>query len=309
MAGAAGSSVQKVENALSGLSLGEQNSSTNGGSARGDKKNTGIEVVDKSKDTHHTYKVFYYKDTIFTTVTHRASVVDQWLADLYKDYDVSKNNVVGLDVEWSRTRSNNTGTRKKVAVLQLCLDERCLIFQFRWCDQVPKSLKDFLGNDKYIFVGSGIDAEAYKLMVDRGLMVARTEELGSLAAYKLSDSYGLHRAGLKKLVQDVLQQDLPKRRDVQSSNWEYGVLSDEKIEYACLDALVSYKLGVNLMSRVKTVRTYQNNKNNNNRRPQMVPKESDFPDLKTAVEENTKKRAPLKSNGGNTTGANSKRTN
>ncbi|KAI3957935.1 hypothetical protein MKW92_011632 [Papaver armeniacum] len=301
-------SVEEVQNGLSGLSLG-----TNGGSAGGD-KNTGIEVVDKSKDTHHTYKVFYYKDTIFTTVTHTASVVDQWLADLYKDSDVSKlnNRVVGLDIEWRRLRSDNTGTRNKVAVLQLCLDERCLIFQFlgRELDQVPKSLKDFLGNDKFIFVGSGVDADAYKLMVDHGLMVAKTEELGSLAAYKLSNSYALHRAELKKLVKDVLQQDLPKKGYGYPllSNWEYDFLSDEQIEYACLDAVVSYKLGVNLMSRAKTVRNYQNNKNNN-RQPQMVPKESDFPDLKTAVEEKTKKRAPLKSNGGNTTGANGKRTN
>ncbi|RZC62213.1 hypothetical protein C5167_023971 [Papaver somniferum] len=302
----AGSSVEKVQNGLSGLSLG-----TNGGSAAsaGGDKNTGIEVVDKSKDTHHTYKVFYYSDTIFTTVTHRASVVDQWLADLYKDYDGKLNNlVVGLDVEWRRTRSVNTGIRNKVAVLQLCLDDRCLIFQFAWRDQVPKSLKDFLGDDKFIFVGSGIDAEAYKLMVDHDLMVARTEELGSLAAYKLPDSKWLHRAGLQSLVKEVLQQELPKTRFVQSSNWERGLLSDDQIEYACLDALVSFKLGVDLMSRANPSRTYQNNKNNN-RRPEVVPKDSEFPELKNAVEEKTKRGVPLKSNGGKTNGTNSKRTN
>ncbi|KAI3862366.1 hypothetical protein MKX03_014384 [Papaver bracteatum] len=304
----AAASVQKVQNGLSGLSLGEQNSSPNGGSARGDgdKKNTGIQVVDKSKDIYHTYKVFYHKDTIFTTVTHTESVVDQWLADLYKDYESTKNHVVGLDVEWRRFRSD--GTRNKVAVLQLCWDKCCLIFQFKWCPQVPKSLKDFLGNDKFIFVGSGIDAEAYKLMVDHGLMVARTEELGSLAAYKLPDSNWLHRAGLWNLVKEVLQQDLPKSRFHQTSDWEHEFLSDGQVEYACLDAVVSFKLGFYLMSRANPKRTYQNNKNNN-RQPQMVPKDSDFPDLKTAVEEKTKKRAPLKSNGDNTAGANSKRIN
>ncbi|KAI3926053.1 hypothetical protein MKW98_028189 [Papaver atlanticum] len=244
----AGQSVQKVEN----------DSSTNGGSAGGDKKNTGIEVGDKSKDTHHTYKVFYYKDTIFTTVTHRASVVDQWLADLYKQY-----------------------TKQSCCVA----DKRCLIFQFAYCDQVPKSLKDFLGNDKFIFVGSGVHADAYKLMVDHGLMVARTEELGSLAAYKLAGTFKdyrdsrLHKTGLKNLVKDVLQQDLPKRRYL-LSNWERGVLRDEQIEYACLDAFVSYKLGVDLMRRAK----------NNNRQPEMVLKDSEFPELKKAVEEKTKRQ-------------------
>ncbi|XP_026384169.1 Werner Syndrome-like exonuclease [Papaver somniferum] len=257
----AGSSVEKVQNGLSGLSLGDQmssNSSTNGGNARGD-KNTGIVVVDKSKDTHHTYKVFYYKDTIFTTVTHTASVVDQWLADLYKDYDVTKLNnsiVVGLDIEWIRLRSDNSVRRNKVAVLQLCLDKRCLIFQFACCDQVPKSLKDFLGNNKFIFVGSGVDADAHKLKVDHGLMVARTEELGSLAAYKLPDSNWLHRAGLKNLVKEVLQQELPKRGYGYPllSNWESDFLSDEQIEYACLDAVVSFKLGFCLMSRAEPSR-------------------------------------------------------
>ncbi|RZC68696.1 hypothetical protein C5167_031892 [Papaver somniferum] len=282
----AGPSVQKVQNGSSGLSLGNQmssNSGTNGGSARGDKKNTGIEVIDKSKDTHHTYKVFYYTDTIFTTVTRRASVVDQWIADLYKDYDLGKLNniVVGLDIEWRRIRRGYTGTRNKVAVLQLCLDKRCLIFQFAHCDQVPKSLKDFLGNDKFIFVGSGVDADAYKLMVDHNLMVARTEEVGSLAAFKTGESR-LHRVGLKKLVREFLQQNLPMRRCL-LINWERDVLRDEQIEYACLDAFVSFKLGVDLMSRATQVRTYQNNKNNN-RQPEMNLKDSDFPELQKDVE-------------------------
>ncbi|KAI3926011.1 hypothetical protein MKW98_028147, partial [Papaver atlanticum] len=235
-----------------------------------------------SKNTHHTYNVYYYKEKIFTTVTHTKSVVDQWLAAVYKDYDKLKTLVVGLDIEWSRIRSDNTGTRNKVAVLQLCV-----------------------GVIKFIFVGSGIDADAYKLMVDHKLMVARTEELGSLDAYKLPGNNRLHRVGLKNLVTDVLQQDLPKRRFHQTSNWERDFLSDEQVEYACLDAVVSFKLGFYLISRDNPVRTYQNNKNNN-RQQEMVPKDSDFPDLKTAVEEKTKKRAPLKSNGGKTAGANSK---
>ncbi|KAI3926012.1 hypothetical protein MKW98_028148 [Papaver atlanticum] len=159
-------------------------------------------------------------------------------------------------MDHTRPKDNKTGARRKVAVLQLCVDNRCLIFQFlgRERDQVPESLKNFLGDNDLIFVGAGIEADAYKLMVDYGLKVARVEELGSLAAFKRTNTFvdyrksPLYRTGLKNLVMDVLKQDLPKSRYEQSSDWGRSLLSNKQIEYACLDVVVSFKLDVELMS-------------------------------------------------------------
>ncbi|RZC57916.1 hypothetical protein C5167_005223 [Papaver somniferum] len=182
-----------------------------------------------------TYNVFYPKVLIVdnevkpnidvkpvrVTVTHAASVVDQWIWEVYTDFrNKLKNLVVGLDIEWSRrSRKSRDGySRNKVAVLQLCFSTRCLIFQISRCDEIPESLADFLSNDKFIFVGAGIDGDAHKLWVDYGLYVGKTEEVGTLAAYKLTKTFGdyrnsgLYNAGLKNLAKDVLGLELPKQR-------------------------------------------------------------------------------------------------
>ncbi|KAI3950905.1 hypothetical protein MKW92_044237 [Papaver armeniacum] len=267
-----GSSVQKVQNGLSGLSIADpkkwsdqmsSNSSTNGSNSQNGGDNvplSSIKVVDKTKSTHHEYTVYFHEDKIQTTVTHTASVVDGWIANIYSDFPSKLNNlVVGLDIEWRRIRDNIT--RNPVAVLQLCTLKRCLIFQILCCDHIPDSLADFLGNEKFTFVGAGIDGDAHKLWTDHRLNVARTEELGSLAAFKLTKTVKeyreswLYKNGLSNLSNAVLGQDLRERRDIQLSHWDNGFLTDNQVEYACLDAYVSFKIGVNLIGRSNPVHT------------------------------------------------------
>ncbi|KAI3859961.1 hypothetical protein MKW92_012980 [Papaver armeniacum] len=277
------SSVEQVQNGVSlndgaKTSWGDEvssNSSTDGGSARG-VKNTGIKVGDKSKDTSYLHCVLLRGTNRHRN--HTASVVDQWLEHFCTDFDSRLNNlVVGLDIEWSRLSRNRGDARKRLLCCN-CVDNHCLIFQ----------LSIFLADDDLIFVGAGIEADAYKLMVDYGLKVSRTEELGSFAAFKTGDSR-LYKAGLKKLVSEVLKQDLPKSRYDQSSNWGVNFLSNKQIEYACLDAVASFKLGVELMSRANPEHTYRNN-NNRQKRKEVPPR-------------------LRKSNGGKGNGTNNERTN
>ncbi|MCL7037188.1 hypothetical protein MKW94_005722 [Papaver nudicaule] len=310
--------------ANSGDQMSSKSSTSNGGRVRGgDNKNTRIQVVDKSMSTHHTYNVYFYNEKIETTVTHTSSVVDDWIQDVYDDFPHTApvvdptiqdlyedfperfdNLIVGLDIEWRRMR--NPSTQNRVAVLQLCVPGRCLIFQLSCCDGIPESLDVFLGNKKVMFVGVGIQSHAHKLLFDSNSEVVRFVELGSLAAYKLTDGSvrdcrdsHFHRAGLKKLAKDVLNQELPEKRYIQWSNWEREFLSDEQVVYACLDAFVSFKLGDDLMSRA--------NPRNNNRQPRNNRQQKKYPSGPKKVEEGkTKQRVPLKSNGGNkTNGTNS----
>ncbi|KAI3872078.1 hypothetical protein MKW92_047684 [Papaver armeniacum] len=226
-------------------------SSADGGSSNGGEyhqhytKHTSIQVVDKKRETHHTFKVRYYNDKIRTTVTHTASVVDQWIADVYKNFadKINDDLVVGLDIEWVR---NN-----KVDVLQLCFAHRCLIFQFFGCDEkeVPKSLVNFLNDERIIFVGAGMDEAAHKLLVDYGLSIARTQDLGRLADYKLG-TRGLYQVDLNSLMNIVLDEHLhhqPKFGRITFSRWDRDTLKNEQVEYACLDAYASFKLGLYLL--------------------------------------------------------------
>ncbi|XP_026396719.1 Werner Syndrome-like exonuclease [Papaver somniferum] len=180
-------------------------------------------------------------------VTHTESVVDQWIEDVYNDYADKLDNgnlVVGLDIEWAR--------HNKVDVLQLCFAHRCLIYQF-FDNEVPESLITFLNDDGIIFVRAGIDEAAHKLLVDYGLNVARTQDLGRLADCKLG-TQGLYQLDLNSLVNIVLGQHLhlqPKFRRISFSRWDRDTLKNEQVEYACLDAYASFKLGLYLFQKNK----------------------------------------------------------
>ncbi|MCL7030540.1 hypothetical protein MKW94_018045 [Papaver nudicaule] len=210
-----------------------------------------IEERDVSRYTDHTYKIRFYDERIHTVVTHRASVVDNWISKIYKDFKNKLNKlVVGLDCEWMADFYNKEAEfdekgkkiQNKVAVLQLCVAHSCLIFQFMWSDNIPSSLREFLNNEKFIFVGVGVYEDGYKLSKDYGLKVAKTVDLRKLAAEKFKRKE-LKEAGLHGLADTVLLQDLPKPRNVTLSKWDACFLTDEQIQYACLDAFVSFKLG------------------------------------------------------------------
>ncbi|KAI3955308.1 hypothetical protein MKW92_004178 [Papaver armeniacum] len=226
-------------------------------------KNSYFEVIDDKKETHHTFDVSFYTDIIRTTVTPDTSIVDEWIKDVYESFtsklEDGNNLIVGLDIEWVRLRQ--TSQRNKVAVLQLCLAHKCLIFQFLVKHEVPESLINFLNDERIIFVGSGIDQDARKLWVDYGLYVARSEDLAGLAEYKLGTN-DLYQSGLQSLMWKVLRKNLPKPKALTLSRWDFDFLSNEQVAYACLDAYASFKLGMKLMPRPRTV-----NKEGLNRQP------------------------------------------
>ncbi|RZC45042.1 hypothetical protein C5167_037991 [Papaver somniferum] len=125
-------------------------------------------------ETHHTFKVRYYNDTIRTTVTHTASVVDQWIKDVYTEFaDKLKLDelVVGLDIEWARHNK--------------------------------------VDDDRIKFVRAGI--------LEVNIVLGKH----------------LH-----------LQ---PKFGRITFSRWDRDTLKNEQVEYACLDAYASFKLGLYLL--------------------------------------------------------------
>ncbi|KAI3839133.1 hypothetical protein MKW92_038314 [Papaver armeniacum] len=216
-------------------------------------KNSHIKVIDDKTETHHTFDVSFYTDIIRTTVTPETSIVDEWIKRVYESFhsklEDGNNLIVGLDIEWVRLCERN-----KVSVLQLCLAHQCLIFQFLGLPkhEVPESLIDFLNDGRIIFVGSGIDQDANKLWIDYGLNVARREDLAGLSDHKLGTK-DLYQSGLQFLMWKVLGKNLHKPKGLTLSRWDFDFLTNEQVAYACLDAYASFKLGMKLMHRPRTV--------------------------------------------------------
>ncbi|OVA16745.1 3'-5' exonuclease domain [Macleaya cordata] len=205
-----------------------------------------IEDLNCSANTHQTYTVTFHEDQINTVVTQTASIVDDWVSNIHRDFNRILNNlVVGFDIEWRPTFNRNQ--ENKAALLQLCVGHRCLIFQFLYADHIPRSLIEFLNNPNFTFVGVGIDEDVEKLLYDHELGVANTLDLRHLAVQKLNKNE-LSKAGLKGLTEAVLGLELKKPKKVTMSRWDVEYLTYDQIMYACLDAFVAFKMGKNLMS-------------------------------------------------------------
>ncbi|KAI3418501.1 3'-5' exonuclease domain-containing protein, partial [Psidium guajava] len=188
------------------------------------------------------HKIAFYGDRIHTCVTDDPSVVTRWIVDVQRAHLLWLNwLVVGLDIEW---RPNlEPGVVHPVAVLQLCVGRRCLVFQILHAEHVPASLHAFLANPNFTFVGVGIEDDAAKLTGDFGLAVARMVDLRTLAVGKWRNpSFGY--MGLKKLVKVILGKDLDKPKEITLSRWDDKALTARQVEYACLDAFVTFELGM-----------------------------------------------------------------
>ncbi|KAH7842933.1 hypothetical protein Vadar_010836 [Vaccinium darrowii] len=199
-----------------------------------------IRSFDLPYQSYQLYDVTFFDDTIKTLVTTTPCIVDTWISDIQHLHHRRLHNlIVGLDVEWRP--NNNNSTNNPAATLQLCVGRNCLVFQLIFAPEMPKSLVDFLADPDFTFVGVRIDGDVGKLKDDYGLEVRRTVDLGWLAARELGKRQ-LRNAGLVNLAREVIGKEFAKPRSVTLSNWD-DWLSEDQIQYACVDAFVSFEIG------------------------------------------------------------------
>jgi len=204
-----------------------------------------VDIVDYElpDDDHNLYDVTFFDTQIHTLVTHSPSFVDTWISDIENFHSRRLHRlIVGLDVEW---RPNNRYIDNPGATLQLCVGKRCLIFQLLYAPAIPQTLIDFLGNPNYTFVGVGIAEDVEKLIGDHDLVVPNAVDLRFLAA----DAYGLpelRNAGLKGLSRRLLGKEVEKPRRITMSRWDNEWLTADQVQYACLDAFLSFEIGRSL---------------------------------------------------------------
>lgn len=197
------------------------------------------------------WKVRFWNDDIEATVTPKAGTAEFWIREICHHHRRRINKqelVVGLDTEWCLPSSENG--HQKVAVLQLCVGRRCLVFQLCHNYGIPSALVEFLGDKRITFVGKEVATDATKLLQNYGLLVANVRDVSRMAANKYEDPVYL-RFGLSKLVFNILNVGMEKPREITMSEWDREVLSEKQIQYAAIDGFVSCKLGVVLMKPVK----------------------------------------------------------
>ncbi|XP_057970878.1 3'-5' exonuclease-like [Malania oleifera] len=202
---------------------------------------TQIVDYETPEETHDYYGVIFMDDTIQTLVTITPAMVDFWISEIQRIHRRRlRHLIVGLDIEWRPNKSRYSNN--PVATLQLCVGRRCLIFQLIYAPHIPQSLSRFLANPDYTFVGLGIASDVEKMADDYGLEVSNSVDLRELAACTL-DARELCRAGLKTLARVVLGKEIEKPKSVTMSRWDQEWLSYEQIQYACLDAFLSFEIG------------------------------------------------------------------
>ncbi|XP_004514484.1 3'-5' exonuclease-like [Cicer arietinum] len=206
-----------------------------------------ITIIDRNipSNTHNIYDIIFDSNlTINTLITSSPSLVDAWFLEtnrLHNPFPL----LIGLDIEW---RPNfQRGRNNRTAVLQLCINNRCLVFQIIHSPFIPTSLTTFLSNINNKFVGVGIEDDIEKLLKDYKIHVANFDDLRTLAAYVLNDREML-KTGIKTLSQRVLGKAVQKPKKVTTSKWDNKKLNEDQVKYATVDAFVSFEVGRRLYS-------------------------------------------------------------
>ncbi|KAL8540843.1 hypothetical protein ACS0TY_002174 [Phlomoides rotata] len=187
------------------------------------------------------YYVTFAGTTIETTVTDKAATATAWVRDINSLYGGSPT-VVGLDVEWRPHHISSMSN--KSATLQLCINDKCLILQLFYMDFIPESIKAFLLNPNFTFVGIEVADDVSKLRNEYGLDCSCTMDVRDAAKARWPGRFS--RPGLKDLAREICGLNMSKPLHVCKSNWEARMLSGAQVEYACIDAFASFKIGYKL---------------------------------------------------------------
>ncbi|XP_022891787.1 Werner Syndrome-like exonuclease [Olea europaea var. sylvestris] len=189
------------------------------------------------------YTVSFSGAVIEATVADKAAIVDDWVLEIRSMY-YGQQIIVGLYCEWRPNLIPSMSN--KTATLQLCVDTKCLILQLLYLDYIPQSIKNFLSDPNNTFVGVEVGDDVLKLNSEYGLTCATIADIQALAMERWPILF-YRKPGLKKLAEFVVELSMAKPIHVCRSNWEARVLSIQQIEYCCIDAYASYRIGHKLL--------------------------------------------------------------
>ncbi|KAL2921110.1 Werner Syndrome-like exonuclease [Bienertia sinuspersici] len=179
-----------------------------------------------------TFTTIFFSTAIHTTVTSTPAIAREWVYSLRQTHRHSLSSsslVIALGVQWHPSSSS-------AATLQLCIDNRCLIFQLSHAPAIPATIRRLLLDDRVTFVGvhNGRDRNLLECS-DHGIEV---EYLVDLAREE-----GFGNASMEVMARGVLGfYGVRKPREVAMSDWDQFWLSLDQVQYACVDVYVSFLL-------------------------------------------------------------------
>ncbi|TVU13149.1 hypothetical protein EJB05_40681, partial [Eragrostis curvula] len=150
---------------------------------------------------------------------------------------------VGLGVQWT-ARFNNAAAvaGEPAATLQLCAGHRCLVLHLARAAAVPRALRRFLADARVTFVGYNVTADCRRLLRGRHRLAVAPG-----ACRELREATGMGGASMEEMAVRLLGcPGLRKSKRVATSDWDGPRLSEEQVEYACVDAVVACRLGERL---------------------------------------------------------------
>ncbi|KAL0453482.1 UNVERIFIED_CONTAM: hypothetical protein Slati_1326300 [Sesamum latifolium] len=183
-----------------------------------------------------TYTVICHSHRVRTVVTAKPAVVRKWVHKIRYHHRHQLRHgrlVVGLGVQWV------PGHNSPPATLQLCVGHHCLIFQLLHAAHSPTILRRFLSEPSVKFVGVWNYRDASMLRNSKHrLRISQLVDVRVVA----SDLRGCSRgASMESLAAKILGMDgVEKKEWVGRSAWDETWLSEEQVEYACVDAFLCF---------------------------------------------------------------------
>ncbi|KAK4415770.1 hypothetical protein Salat_2684400 [Sesamum alatum] len=195
------------------------------------------------------YSVNFHGELIQVTVAKKAAHIHQWISSICHIHHpyLHRKLLVGLDTEWLPNFA--PGDDHPIAILQLCIGRHCLIVQLLHADCIPPILHAFLADPRHTFCGIGVQEDVKKLYDHHGLRVGSTVDLNDLTRLASGEDANEYRyMGLKRMALAVLGKEMTKPKQVTLSKWDSLDLNFDQVEYAVIDAFVSFRIAFALCS-------------------------------------------------------------
>nr|GFD03695.1 hypothetical protein [Tanacetum cinerariifolium] len=219
-----------------------------------------IDTTNNEEVTIHTTvtKVTHIEKVIIhTTVTSDLEVVIKWIEEVENSDNLKMKQLnIGLDTEWTPSEEK---PENPIAILQLCVEFNCLIFQLNRSKKIPASLVTFFNNPKYKFTGVDIKTDCDKLKYNRAFLendrtdfVSDMVDLRELAVEK-GVSKNKEGVGMVSLAKAVLKMKMEKDENARNSIWHVEDLTLGQVKYASIDAYLSFEIG-KVMLEMKSIK-------------------------------------------------------
>ncbi|KAJ3685152.1 hypothetical protein LUZ61_014316 [Rhynchospora tenuis] len=202
----------------------------------------------------HNYTTRFFGRSLDVAVTSNSRAVKSWIGKslyihrrrfrFYRQHSI----IVGLGTQWCSFQSYRCP-----ATIQICIGHRVLIFQILHSRSIPTALSQLLADSRITFVGYNIGYDCRLLRSFHDLVV-------SSSVVELRSISGMGNASMERMAEMILGfHGVAKPTWIANSDWDAQNLSVDQVQYAAVDAYLSFLLGIQLVRRpVVTMRTEQN---------------------------------------------------